>query len=383
MSLLPIIATLGRSAPPPAPPPATLPQRGVVLNQTSFADLASWSQSVAGIASISNSHILLSGGTGDFSKYLVYNPYTDCSEKIKVSVTYILNAAGSGIGVGKVSENGWYNMASVFGQIDHTTGKVMLYEGTTQKAISSASLVNTVGHSYTIIYEIFRDTVTVSAFDTASPGTVVSVSVVSDMNSSGTLDLINTSRIAFWAVGGTQEITGFVVERKSLLNADLLVIGNSKSHGVMASGIAHRYEDVLAAATGKFVEVWAGNGDRTVELVSSMSEILLHTPKRVLLAEMPRNDAAAGVATATWQGNYTTMRNQLAAAGIPIAHLLWIPESSFNWSSINTFINTFTSDVIIDPSPGFNTSTMIADGIHPNVLGYSQVATNLRTGLGW
>jgi lysophospholipase L1-like esterase len=351
-------------------------ETGVVLNQTSFPNTNGFTVSSGTTASISNNHILLSGGSSfsDASKYLQYDGFIDCDEKIVITVEFILNAAGNGLGIRKKTVNTW-NIQDLEGVANLSTGKAEIWNNnistTTPLAVAGTSVAITIGSSYRYTLTIAKKTVT-SSLSNLTAGTT----------SSTTLETYryNTSKIQILNFGGTQEITAFKVERKSLKNADIICFGDSKTEGAGASDVAHRFTDLLATSLGRTVETWAGAGDRTVELINNVSYIVAAAPKKVIIC-MGRNDLASGVSSAMWQTNLSTTRTSLINAGIQVIWLTYIPEPSQDQTSLVNYINTtFGSDTRIDISSGWNNSAMISgDGIHPNDAGHSYIASSLAS----
>jgi len=131
----------------------------------------------------------------------------------------------------------------------------------------------------------------------------------------------------------------------------------------------------LCRALG-IVDVFGGEGDRSVETVNDIPYILTFKPKYVVL-NIGRNDIGSGVSSATWQANYASIVSQLKAAGCTVIHLLPIPEGGgLDQSALKTYITTtYSGDLMIDPSTGWSSSYNSTDGVHPNAAGHRYIAS--------
>jgi lysophospholipase L1-like esterase len=129
--------------------------------------------------------------------------------------------------------------------------------------------------------------------------------------------------------------------------------------------------------------VLAGEADRTVETVQANAYVTLLKPKTVLL-NIGRNDLASGVASATWQANYQSIVANAVAAGANVVHLMPIPETTQDQSTLTAFINaTYPSGLKIDVSPAWvNATHLSADGTHPNAAGHTLIKNTILANSG-
>lgn len=202
-------------------------------------------------------------------------------------------------------------------------------------------------------------------------------------DSSGSSILPNASQFALVDYGGTYTINNVTITETSADNPNLCILGDSKSDGVGSQGMRARFASLLDAYGP--VDVFAGGGDGTPQVLASLPTIIAKGCKTAIMAAPFYNDLGWGTITASQsQTNYSAIVSTLKAAGVTVKHMLSIPvtvssPSPSSISSYNTWISsTFSGDTIIDPSVGFNTSTMLTStGIHPNDAGHLQVAADI------
>jgi phospholipase/lecithinase/hemolysin len=156
-----------------------------------------------------------------------------------------------------------------------------------------------------------------------------------------------------------------------------VMIGDSKIAGLASGHTSARSASELQASYGPVV-VYAGNGDRTVEVLASIAGIIAARAHQAILC-VGRNDLSSSLATATWKANYQSITSQLIAAGVKVLHLLPITETVVADQSIlsNWLLATYPCSTI-DPNTGWsNTYHLAADNVHPNAAGHLLVAKNI------
>lgn len=157
-------------------------------------------------------------------------------------------------------------------------------------------------------------------------------------------------------------------------NRNLLILGDSISHGLLASS----YEKVwfkdfnnCAAATGP--------NNTTQDILDMISNAIAYLPKKVILF-VGTNDVVNSVAQATREANYTSIVNQLEAAGIEVILCTALPRTSANniFLNWNPFIKTLARakgrklidffDVAVGKGSGTDASntSLFPDGTHPS-----------------
>jgi len=323
-----------------------------------------------------NGYIRLSGGDGSLNNYLKLNvtPITD--ENVIVAATYRMSGSTSvnGMGIGLRSVNTWYPV-SVYGVFVPNNNSLAIYQANTATKVSETFLSYTpaLGDVLKLTYVqskdqgslIFEDITqkkitTINAYDNHAVGSAFLVpnTCVPVVHSfSGTIDLLSLSCYSL---------------SKSPYIA---IIGDSKSKGVAAGSTSLRYPALLSSLGN--TQVFSGNGDRAVEIAQSVQRIAAKSPTYAIL-NLGRNDLASSVSSSTWQANYTAIVDSLENAGIDVIHLLPIPENSgLNQSALRSWILANYPGQTVDTT-GFVRATMVSsDNIHPNELGYKQIAKNI------
>lgn len=259
-------------------------------------------------------------------------------------------------------------------QCENTAVTANDFSTTTAGALSVSS-----GDTYRITYSQRGDNITATVFDITS-NTTASATVRSKMLANGASGfyLPSTGTLRF---GALDTAVAFKVLRVRVLDAQvqnpfLACVGDSKTVGYAATSTALRYCNLLPFGPSA---VFAGAGDTTAQALTDLASIIAVHPQNVLLA-IGSNDIRSGVSSATWQANYSSIVSQLKAAGIRVVHLLPIPENTgaggVDQSALKSYIQTtFSGDTQIDPSSGWDTSTMNAsDGVHPSLAGHAYIA---------
>ena len=190
----------------------------------------------------------------------------------------------------------------------------------------------------------------------------------------------STGQFAIHSIGGNIKVDYFKVVVNDLKYIHDLFVGDSITHGAYATNLSTRF----AASVSDSYQVSAGSGDGTKPVLDKIVNLISYNPVRVFLM-IGGNDILNGVASGTYQANYTSIVTQLKAAGIQVIHLLATPRTPTNITALNTWIqSTFTSDVIVDtftPLLGSGTSLNATydcgDGVHPNQSGHTLIASTI------
>jgi lysophospholipase L1-like esterase len=361
---------------------------GTIYSATTFSSLANFTTNGA-TASISAGAISLSGGSGTFTSTLDYNSYT-ALPKWKMTATITVGAVtGSsyGMGLGIRSYNST-TAISLTGRIDLTsnsTGGTLYINSTAgaQVAQSAAMLPFSAGDQ--LVLSVYRneDMLTVSAYDLTTKSAPVTVSYQFLEAYPQTNLLPNTGRFAMFSIGGAQTVTSLTIFSEAPKNADVALVGDSKTVGYYAGNYGQSFAALLQ---NSFRSVTLGGAsDKTSEVLLRVPEIIALAPKVVVL-NIARNDVANGVAAATYEANYASIVSQLQAAGIPVYHLLPLYETVANQSTLTSWIQgTYPASNVID-SQGVNYSgtastVLAADDIHPNAFYHGKIYEAIRSAL--
>jgi len=323
-----------------------------------------------------NGKMNLTGGTNDFTKNLTVDNSLNTDENIEIEVIYKATTLGLGLVVGKKSVNGWFP-SSIGVHFDMTSLNLKIWEAinispTNTKAIGNSPVVSP-GDIIKLKYTQIGSVVACTATNLTTKETK-QTKAISNLSTSINFSPANTGRVCLWNLGGTYDIISIKHTSLSKSNPDIICIGDSKTVGYSSTAQPLRFADNINKLGT--VQVFGGTGDRTVEITQTIDGIVLIKPKYAIL-NIGRNDLASGVASATWQANYSNIVNKLSLAGITVIHLLPIPETTIaDQSVLNTWINaTYPSGLKIDPSIGWVNGTMLSsDGVHPTEYGHAYIS---------
>jgi len=321
-------------------------------------------------------YIRLSGGDGSINNYLTLNvtPITD--ENLVISATYRMSGSTSvnGMGIGKRSINSWFPV-SVHGTFVPNNNSISLWVTSSSTKISEVFLGYTpaIGDILKLTYIESEDQVSL-VFEDLTQKKINIINAYDNYLVGSSFLLPNTGVPAVYNQSGTIDLLSLKVYTSSR-SPYIVTIGDSKTKGGSSGGSTLRYPSLLLNKGN--TQVFAGNGDRTIEMVQSIVSIASKKPKYAIL-NLGRNDLASSVSSGTWQTNYTRIVDTLEAYGVDVIHLLPIPEKSgLDQSSLRTWILANYSGETVDTT-GFVRATMVStDNIHPNELGYKQIAKNI------
>lgn len=162
-----------------------------------------------------------------------------------------------------------------------------------------------------------------------------------------------------------------------------MFVGDSITHGLSASVLTNRWANRVMLGSVSSWNVNAGGGDYTANTLAKINELILVNPRYAVL-QLGGNDLRFGISAAVRQANYTSIVNQLVAAGIEVIHLLATPDNTTdmtpwnNWLAANfTTIDCFTD--LSDGGTGLNAAYNAGDGTHENDDGHQKNADTVIT----
>lgn len=274
-------------------------------------------------------------------------------------------------------------------------GKVVIntYDGTTTTARATSTGTLTINQNDIFTFTLTKsNTGNVATFDVTvarSAGGSINVSWSELMTIAGISAgqrSYSTARFALFEIGGDWTITEWTVDCTDRRYVKALFIGDSITHGLYATDLSTRWPVQVAPRFGSYA-ISAGSGDVTQRVIDKIGFIAAYRANHVFLM-IGGNDVLFGVAQATYEANYTSIRNQLQANGSKITHCLATPRDDTNMTTLNTFISGFTSDTVVDtftPLKGAGTDLAAAydsgDGVHPNQAGHDLIATTVIASL--
>lgn len=351
---------------------APLEMLGTIYDEDGWGDLSDFTQSNA-TWTVSAATLLANNGGSGFSNTLSINHYTLLEQWVIRAKMFVASPSVDGLWVGVKSVNA--AASNVIGRIHLTgadAGKVTLNLGVgdTLVATSTTALAFSDGDQLELMCEMDLGQVTVMARNLTTGGSPAKVSFDYVLDSNPAMQ--NTGRFAVGNMGGTGSVTVTSIKVTSAApkNADIYVLGNSKTQGYYADTFADSFVGLLKQ---HFTVINGGGGaDRVSHMLLRVPEIVLLEPKVVLLADLTSNDERAGTPSATYEADYQSIVNDLTAAGITVIHLGAFPETGQDNSSQQAFTETYPlADRIDVYYELLNTGGAIhGDGIHLTNLGH-------------
>lgn len=353
---------------------------GTIYNDNSWANTADFEDN--GLTSgMNGDKITLTGGAGTFDKSFDLLG-SSLLEKWRIVAQLKITTTGFGFGIGMRSSNAAqeYNMV---GRIDTSSGDSYLNgpDGT-QNAASGSSLSLSVNDVIELDLERNVDVLTLKVRNVTTASAIITTTYTYLLSSSY---LHNTGRFSIFGFGGNCELHSFFVESDEVTNANLMVIGDSKTQGYFATNFAGRFASQLDADFPTTV-ISAGGYDRTVEVLLRIDEIIALAPRKVILC-IGSNDPRSGRSSGDFQTDYEDISDQLIAAGIDVYYCLPFPEDGQDLTGQKTWIEaTFDASKIIDTwtpmldgAYGLKTVYDNGDGIHPNQAGNDIIYETIKT----
>lgn len=368
-------------------------QNPVVVGQIFANDYASagWTSAGASTTWTFNSNNITSVGTaGAITNYIRYNKWTLQSERFTIKALVTIDSVGAadkwfGVGLAGVSTSSSATnfQCAYWAEAGANNGLTTIYNwnGTQVATSGAARITSVVGDQieYTVTFEY--NTITFSVRNMAAPNTVQTISWTNStafVYPGGVTTLLpNINQVAFNNFYGSYTVNTFNYTDNEYKNNYLVVIGDSKSEGYYVDTFANRFSNLIGWKTSGIVQVAAGSGNVTQDIVNGLNEILIKKPKYAMMV-IGRNDIANGVAAGTWQANYLNIATQLERAGTKVYHQLPLTEAVLDQSALATYISaTFPSTRVIPVPSGWNVSTDVnADGVHLSIQGADKVYLN-------
>lgn len=318
----------------------------------------------------------LTGGVGNFNQYFTIDGLKNTDENIELELIFkatTVNTGSFGLAIGKKSINSWYD-ASVVCSLSPVQASAYLWDPTNTTQLGSKVLnsINS-GDILKLKYTQVANVITCSFYN-ITQNTKGQFSITGNLKAVKNIKIPNSSDIRIYNLGGTMDIISIKVTSLSNASPNILCIGDSKTVGYSAGGNELRWASNINSLGTVIVN--AGDGDRTVEVTQTINYTKLLNAKHAILC-IGRNDLGSSVSTGTWQLNYQNIVSELQNQGTKVIHLLPIPETVLADQSIlkNWIISTYGVENTIDPSTGWNSSTMLSsDNVHPNEVGHAHIS---------
>lgn len=312
---------------------------GVIFSKTNFANTSDFTTN--GItASAASNYITISGGANDFAQTLDY-PYNSDLSKWEVSVKGVLLTTGNGFWIGK-RPNTITGQDGCFLQLRTSDGKLVLSNQFGAIATSASALALTVNDTIEVRVSVSNYFLTATAFNITQQKIIRL-----DFEYTGDAQFITPGNMGTYSIGqmgGSFKFNGFYIKSSETKNADLLIIGDSKSLGFRVN-----YFKQYGTMLNNYMDVVmnCGGSELTADWIRRVPEIISLSPKSVLLTN-PSNDLRYGVIVATTKSNYDSLEKVFRAAGINVYHSDGFYETVADPSAWSSWIeSTRSADSII------------------------------------
>lgn len=296
---------------------------------------------------------------------LLVDEFSDADENVTMLMLAVIKSLTGALAIGKKSINGWYAISN-YSTLLLNSGEVA---NNLQKSTDSLQLA--VNDRIKLVYKSEPGFITCIASN-LTKGTEVTLKKPVDYKAG--LRQFNTSKFCIYMAGGIASVEEVIITRESYSGADVLMIGDSKTEGQALDLPSQRYWAIAAAQLGLKTFCFAGNGDRTIEQRKAVPTIVKYKPKVVAMC-IGRNNMETTEGQNALSDDYDYMVTSFKAAGIKVIHIYPIPEPPLgDQNTVRAIVDKYSNDIKADPKPGFNLSTMIADGLHPNALGHQHTS---------
>lgn len=365
---------------------ASAQQFGVIYSKTSWANLNDFNiNGATPTITGANAIRMAPASLGTFGQNIELKTPVTTDEDVDFTViaTYVsASSPAYGLGLGKSSKNTWagqtHSLAAQYATNVNPNQMNIYYNEAGANVAANVAFGNTnsdfrVGDQLMLTYSQRGALCTDTAVN-LTRGTAPNVlTATAGLLPASAWAPPNMAAFRIYAFGITFDITSITLTSRQYASPRVLCIGDSKTARSMA-GTSPGWVDLIVP-TFRFVDVFGGPSDRTIEVLLGMTYALQFKPKNLIL-NIGRNDLAASVPTATWQANYQSIVSQFQAIGTNIIHLLPIPETNTDQSSLKSFIqSTYPTGKMIDVSPTWSNGTDLAsDNIHPTAAGHVLIA---------
>lgn len=347
------------------------------------------------------SALTVTGGTGSATSRLRYVLPHSSEKNTQVVVAQITSVIGTttfGFGPGFYDLSSPDGESSVFCRLitnnnspDFGKFTINTWDGTTSTARVTSASALTINQNDVFTYTMTKSNIGNAArFDvtiTRAAGGSISANWSEVMTSAGIAAgqrSYSTAYYSLYSIGGDFTITNWNVNVTDKQSIHALFIGDSITHGLYATDLSTRWATQVGNGKYGSFEISAGSGDVTQRVLDKIVNVTRYYPRHVFLM-IGGNDVLFGVAQATYEANYMSIRTQLKAAGVErIFHCLATPRDANDMTTLNTFISGFTADTVIDtftPLKGAGTDLSATydngDGVHPNQAGHDLIASTI------
>ena len=349
---------------------------------------ASWTYTGTGSATFTTgTGITLTGGVSSVASNLLYTAMATNLNTGTITTRVQINAATNegvfGLGVFSTNSTSLRHFAIIDCRISVGTkgNLLMFYDNAFDSETQPTVIPYTNGDVVEMQYMQSLLSYTLRAKNvTQASSYITKTKALSITYLSGAQDIPDVVYMGIVNYSGTLNINYFKYESDQKQYADLLLVGDSKTHGFYAQTQANRYMDIWATNTKKSIVNVAAQSNKLENYVLLNNLIYKMKPKALLMCAAYRNNISASTFDATRKGYYLSITQNAERIGAVVYHLKPLPEGTLDQSTGLTYITqTYPSNKILDISNTFVSATHNSDGTHPNVAGNALLGANATT----
>lgn len=368
---------------------------GTILREVNWNSLLPYTITGTGI-SVSANQLNMTGGDSSFGNYISLtdsmNAYRVTSmEEWKISIRAIaptLNSTSYGFGVGIRCANSFTQMSALFRWAwDTGSGNgIFMYPNNSLTSQLTSGGFTSPGSGNTVWFDVVRskNIYTCTAYQADHSTVLINATFTMNLSTGATNQANNTGVPILSNFGGTNiKILEWNITSPAAIDVDYAFIGDSNQYGMFAVSNSSRWAENAMTARNKTFRIFAGIGDRTVDAVTRLNEVIACRPKRCCVC-LGRNDIAGGIATATWQANFNTIFNTLINNNIepiilgPIASNVDVSAQAAWLKSFPFLYVDFYGISHAAGGTGLLTAWNSGDNIHINSLGNAALSEYLQ-----
>lgn len=319
-------------------------------------------------------------GTNAPDNFIEYTGWYTDLEKNSTELIFTPTSDGNGIGIGYIGSNSRYYYGRIIlsgaskGQLRFES----VISGTVTNRVNSGATLFTVtnGDQHKLTLTRTPTLITLTILNTVTNATQTLNYTISYITAVD-FDSYKVGREAIIWYGGSQTVTSFRYSSPIVKNPKILFTGDSNMAGAFAGSDANRYSKKLDSAVVARIEVLAGGGNASGDIVNLLPEILLINPQAVLV-----NIGTNGIQ----QSDINKIRDTLTAHSIKVYLSTIFPNAS-GVNAGNSIVRGESGVTLIDLDatllnggsvlyPGYD-----HDGVHINQAGNAAVYTKLLSDL--
>ncbi|GAC1589656.1 MAG: hypothetical protein NVS3B25_07410 [Hymenobacter sp.] len=182
--------------------------------------------------------------------------------------------------------------------------------------------------------------------------------------------------LGIFPVGGRWNVTAFSATTSVEANAEVVVVGDSKTQGYDVGAYANRFTERLALLRNTPVPNLGGAGDTVADVNGRLKEIQQLASKRIVLC-VGRNDTFGTAFQTAYQNLVTTLQGY----GATVYHAQTMSETAKDNTSLRNWLSTTYGSAVIDTYTPTLPYVDPGDGAHLTAGTAQQVADTLHNAL--